>query len=229
VLLFANPPSGFDFDGAESAAADQVLELTPGDVTTPNTIGLKFVKFQNVRKFAVRSSETSGSFACHHLLMVARQIFVKTVHGNGDVAVVSGLSFIGMPVQATDMKSFQRVCLGGDAQGNREKAHPARSRSQERKAKLTIETCTCANCTTRRHASSANTQTHTLTRMHSLLSRSHYSHLRPLRALRRRHWCIARLLLRSNSMLGSFPCSCVWRLVGNLALCYHSGCLLGLC
>ncbi|XP_023693812.1 thioredoxin-like protein 1 isoform X2 [Paramormyrops kingsleyae] len=88
VKIFINLPRSMDFDDAERSEATQTLELTDEDFKEDSLIPLRYVKFQNVNSVT---------------------LFIKSNQGDEETTKVNYLTFIGTPVQATNMNDFKRV------------------------------------------------------------------------------------------------------------------------
>lgn len=88
VKLFINLPRSMDFDDAEHSEATQSLDLTQDDLKDDGIIPLRYVKFQNVQSVTM---------------------FVKSNQGDEETTKINYLTFIGTPVQATNMNDFKRV------------------------------------------------------------------------------------------------------------------------
>ncbi|XP_061334836.1 thioredoxin-like protein 1 [Pezoporus flaviventris] len=88
VKLFINLPRSMDFAEAERSEPTQALELSPEDIREAGSIPLRYVKFQNVNSVT---------------------LFVQSNHGAEATTRVTYFTFIGTPVQATNMNDFKRV------------------------------------------------------------------------------------------------------------------------
>ncbi|NP_001279832.1 thioredoxin-like protein 1 [Callorhinchus milii] len=88
VKIFTNLPRSFDFDDAERSEATQTLELAADDIKEDGVTPLRYVKFQNVNSVT---------------------LFVKSNQGEEETTRIDFLTFIGTPVQATNMGDFKRV------------------------------------------------------------------------------------------------------------------------
>uniref|UniRef100_A0A8C7Z384 Thioredoxin-like 1 n=1 Tax=Oryzias sinensis TaxID=183150 RepID=A0A8C7Z384_9TELE len=88
VKIFINLPQSMGFDDAERSEATQTLELTEEDYKEDGLIPLRYVKFQNVQ---------------------SATLFVKSNQGDEETTKINYLTFIGTPVQATNMNDFKRV------------------------------------------------------------------------------------------------------------------------
>ncbi|XP_075885393.1 thioredoxin-like protein 1 [Nelusetta ayraudi] len=88
LKIFINLPRSMGFDDAERSEATQVLELSEEDYKDDGLIPLRYVKFQNVQSVTV---------------------FVKSNQGEEETTKINYLTFIGTPVQATNMGEFKRV------------------------------------------------------------------------------------------------------------------------
>ena len=76
-----------DFEEAERSEPTQALELTEDDIKEDGIVPLRYVKFQNVNSVTV---------------------FVQSNQGEEETRI-SYFTFIGTPVQATNMNDFKRV------------------------------------------------------------------------------------------------------------------------
>ncbi|XP_056146720.1 thioredoxin-like protein 1 [Lampris incognitus] len=88
VKVFINLPQTLGFDDAERSEATQMLELSEEDYKDDGLIPLRYVKFQSVQSVTV---------------------FIKSNQGNEETTKINYLTFIGTPVQATNMNDFKRV------------------------------------------------------------------------------------------------------------------------
>ncbi|XP_043930854.1 thioredoxin-like protein 1 [Protopterus annectens] len=88
IKIFTNLPRSFDFDEAEASKPTQDFDLTSDDIKEDSIIQLRYVKFQNVNSVTM---------------------FVKSNQGNEETTRISYFTFIGTPVQATNMNDFKRV------------------------------------------------------------------------------------------------------------------------
>ncbi|XP_035377057.1 thioredoxin-like protein 1 [Electrophorus electricus] len=88
VKIFINLPRSMDFDDAEHSEATQMLELSEEDYKDDGLVSLRYVKFQNVNSVT---------------------LFIKSNLGDEETTKVNHLTFIGTPVQATNMNDFKRV------------------------------------------------------------------------------------------------------------------------
>nr|XP_046196820.1 thioredoxin-like protein 1 [Oncorhynchus gorbuscha] len=88
VKIFINLPRSMDFDDAERSEATQTLDLAEEDFKDDGLIPLRYVKFQNVQSVTM---------------------FVKNNQGDEETTKINYLTFIGTPVQATNMNDFKRV------------------------------------------------------------------------------------------------------------------------
>nr|AVD96635.1 thioredoxin-like protein 1 [Hippocampus abdominalis] len=88
VKIFINLPRSMGFDDAERNEATQTLELAEEDYKDDGIIPLRYVKFQNVQSVT---------------------LFIKSNHGDEETTKINYLTFIGNPVQATNMNDFKRV------------------------------------------------------------------------------------------------------------------------
>uniref|UniRef100_A0A3P9Q7M2 Thioredoxin-like 1 n=1 Tax=Poecilia reticulata TaxID=8081 RepID=A0A3P9Q7M2_POERE len=88
LKVFINLPRSMDFDDAERSQATQTLELSEEDYKDDGLIPLRYVKFQNVQSVT---------------------LFVKSNQGDEETTKINYLTFIGTPVQATNMNDFKRV------------------------------------------------------------------------------------------------------------------------
>uniref|UniRef100_A0AAZ3QVM5 PITH domain-containing protein n=1 Tax=Oncorhynchus tshawytscha TaxID=74940 RepID=A0AAZ3QVM5_ONCTS len=91
VKIFINLPRSMDFDDAERSEATQTLDLAEEDFKDDGLIPLRYVKFQNVQSVTM---------------------FVKNNQGDEETTKINYLTFIGTPVQATNMNDFKRVRSG---------------------------------------------------------------------------------------------------------------------
>lgn len=87
IRLFINQPRTLDFDQASSFVSVQDLEIKPEELDG-TLINLRFVKFQNVQNI---------------------QLFIKDNQEGGEVTQIDQLSFIGTPINTTNMGDFKRV------------------------------------------------------------------------------------------------------------------------
>lgn len=121
------------FDDAERSEATQTLELSEEDYKDDGLIPLRYVKFQNVQSVTVRSQTlllkrrdkiTFFVWICfcyyHKILHIdihvidsmsffSHQLFIKSNQGDEETTKINYLTFIGTPVQATNMNDFKRV------------------------------------------------------------------------------------------------------------------------
>ncbi|KAM6106215.1 thioredoxin-like protein 1 isoform 2-T2 [Pterocles gutturalis] len=88
IKIFINLPRSMDFEEAERSEPTQALELTPDDIKEDGIIQLRYVKFQNVNSVT---------------------LFVQSNHGDEETTRITYFTFIGTPVQATNMNDFKRV------------------------------------------------------------------------------------------------------------------------
>ncbi|XP_057674980.1 thioredoxin-like protein 1 isoform X1 [Corythoichthys intestinalis] len=88
VKIFINLPRSMGFDDAERNEATQTLELAEEDYKDDGIIPLRYVKFQNVQSVT---------------------LFIKSNQGDEETTKINYLTFIGNPVQATNMNDFKRV------------------------------------------------------------------------------------------------------------------------
>ncbi|XP_061223048.1 thioredoxin-like protein 1, partial [Neopsephotus bourkii] len=88
LKLFTNLPRSMDFAEAERSEPTQALELRPEDIREAGSIPLRYVKFQHVNSVT---------------------LFVQSNHGGEETTRVTYVTFIGTPVQATNMSDFKRV------------------------------------------------------------------------------------------------------------------------
>jgi hypothetical protein len=86
VKLFINQPRTLDFDMAESYQSVQDLELQPKDLDG-TSVNLRYVKFQNVQNIT---------------------IFVKDNQSGDEKTVIDSISFIGLPLAASNMDNLLR-------------------------------------------------------------------------------------------------------------------------
>ncbi|XP_036872168.1 thioredoxin-like protein 1 isoform X1 [Manis javanica] len=87
VKIFINLPRSMDFEEAERSEPTQALELTEDDIKEDGIVPLRYVKFQNVNSVT---------------------IFVQSNQGEEETTRISYFTFIGTPVQATNMNDFKR-------------------------------------------------------------------------------------------------------------------------
>ncbi|NXG49511.1 TXNL1 protein, partial [Psilopogon haemacephalus] len=88
IKIFINLPRSMDFEEAERSEPTQALELSPEDIREDGIVQLRYVKFQNVNSVT---------------------LFVQSNHGAEETTKISYFTFIGTPVQATNMNDFKRV------------------------------------------------------------------------------------------------------------------------
>ncbi|XP_062984286.1 thioredoxin-like protein 1 isoform X1 [Elgaria multicarinata webbii] len=88
VKMFINLPRSMDFEEAERSEPTQALELSPDDIKEDSIIPLRYVKFQNVNSVT---------------------LFVQSNQGDEETTRIAYFTFIGTPVQATNMNDFKRV------------------------------------------------------------------------------------------------------------------------
>jgi len=88
VKVFINQPRTLDFDQASQMEPTQLLELSDGQVTDGEIIGLRYVKFQNVQNV---------------------QFFVSDNFTGADTTRISMLKIFGSPINATNMGEFKRI------------------------------------------------------------------------------------------------------------------------
>ncbi|NWR50550.1 TXNL1 protein, partial [Regulus satrapa] len=88
IKIFINLPRSMDFEEAERSEPTQTLELGPEDIKEDGIIQLRYVKFQNVNSVT---------------------LFVQSNHGDEETTRITYFTFIGTPVQATNMNDFKRV------------------------------------------------------------------------------------------------------------------------
>ncbi|KFO20288.1 Thioredoxin-like protein 1 [Fukomys damarensis] len=88
VKIFINLPRSMDFEEAETSEPTQALELTEDDIKEDGIVPLRYVKFQNVNSVT---------------------IFVQSNQGEEETTRISYFTFIGTPVQATNMNDFKRA------------------------------------------------------------------------------------------------------------------------
>ncbi|KAJ6224167.1 hypothetical protein RDWZM_002712 [Blomia tropicalis] len=88
IKLFINQPRTLDFDQATSMEAVQKIDVDCNDLVNSTPIPLRFVKFQNVQ----------------NLIM-----FVENNQNNSEVTRIDNISFIGSPINATNMSDFKRT------------------------------------------------------------------------------------------------------------------------
>uniref|UniRef100_A0A8C0IFS7 Thioredoxin like 1 n=1 Tax=Bubo bubo TaxID=30461 RepID=A0A8C0IFS7_BUBBB len=91
IKIFINLPRSMDFEEAERSEPTQALELTPDDIKEDGIVQLRYVKFQNVNSVT---------------------LFVQSNHGDEETTRITYFTFIGTPVQATNMNDFKRVRMG---------------------------------------------------------------------------------------------------------------------
>ncbi|CAJ0961985.1 unnamed protein product [Ranitomeya imitator] len=88
VKIFINLPRSMDFDEAVRSEPTQALELTADDIKEDGIVQLRYVKFQNVNSVT---------------------LFVQSNQGDEEATRITYFTFIGTPVQATNMNDFKRV------------------------------------------------------------------------------------------------------------------------
>ncbi|TFK01581.1 thioredoxin-like protein 1 isoform X2 [Trachemys scripta elegans] len=88
IKIFINLPRSMDFEEAERSEPTQALELTPDDIKEDGIVQLRYVKFQNVNSVT---------------------LFVQSNHGDEETTRITYFTFIGTPVQATNMNDFKRI------------------------------------------------------------------------------------------------------------------------
>ncbi|KAM4808366.1 LOW QUALITY PROTEIN: thioredoxin-like protein 1 [Rhinophrynus dorsalis] len=88
VKIFINLPRSMDFDEAMRSEPTQAIELSPDDIKEDSIVQLRYVKFQNVNSVT---------------------LFVQSNQGDEEATRISYFTFIGTPVQATNMNDFKRV------------------------------------------------------------------------------------------------------------------------
>nr|WEP24191.1 thioredoxin-like 1 [Andrias davidianus] len=88
VKIFINLPRSIDFDEAMRSEPTQAVELASEDLKEDGIVQLRYVKFQNVNSVT---------------------IFVQSNQGEEETTKITYFSFIGTPVQATNMSDFKRV------------------------------------------------------------------------------------------------------------------------
>ncbi|XP_031460636.1 thioredoxin-like protein 1 isoform X3 [Phasianus colchicus] len=88
IKIFINLPRSMNFEEAETSEPTQALELTPDDIKEDGIVQLRYVKFQNVNCVT---------------------LFVQSNHGDEEATRITYLTFIGTPVQATNMNDFKRL------------------------------------------------------------------------------------------------------------------------
>ncbi|KAM9168215.1 thioredoxin-like protein 1 isoform 4-T4 [Mergus octosetaceus] len=93
IKIFINLPRSMDFEEAERSEPTQALELTPDDIKEDGIIQLRYVKFQNVNSVT---------------------LFVQSNHGDEETTRITYFTFIGTPVQATNMNDFKRIIHMGE-------------------------------------------------------------------------------------------------------------------
>ncbi|KAE8636665.1 hypothetical protein XENTR_v10003075 [Xenopus tropicalis] len=88
VKIFINLPRSMDFDEAMRSEPTQAVELSADDIKEDSIVPLRYVKFQNVNSVT---------------------LFVQSNQGDEEATRITYLTFIGTPVQATNMNDFKRV------------------------------------------------------------------------------------------------------------------------
>uniref|UniRef100_A0A8C3QDT0 Thioredoxin like 1 n=1 Tax=Geospiza parvula TaxID=87175 RepID=A0A8C3QDT0_GEOPR len=88
IKIFINLPRSMDFEEAERSEPTQALQLGPEDIREDGIVQLRYVKFQNVNSVT---------------------LFVQSNHGDEETTRITYFTFIGTPVQATNMNDFKRV------------------------------------------------------------------------------------------------------------------------
>ncbi|OCU02656.1 hypothetical protein XELAEV_18008420mg [Xenopus laevis] len=88
VKIFINLPRSMDFDEAMRSEPTQAVELSADDIKEDSIVPLRYVKFQNVNSVT---------------------LFVQSNQGDEEATRIAYLTFIGTPVQATNMNDFKRV------------------------------------------------------------------------------------------------------------------------
>ncbi|XP_029435607.1 thioredoxin-like protein 1 isoform X1 [Rhinatrema bivittatum] len=88
VKIFINLPRSMDFDEAMRSEPTQAVELTQDDIKEDGIIQLRYVKFQNVNSVT---------------------LFIQSNQGDEETTKITYFTFIGTPVQATNMNDFKRV------------------------------------------------------------------------------------------------------------------------
>ncbi|KAG7265063.1 hypothetical protein CRUP_024303 [Coryphaenoides rupestris] len=88
LKVFINLPRSMSFDDAERSEPTQALDLGEDDLKDDGLVPLRYVKFQNVQSVT---------------------LFVKSNQGDEETTKINYLTFIGTPVQATNMNDFKRV------------------------------------------------------------------------------------------------------------------------
>ncbi|XP_064596138.1 thioredoxin-like protein 1 [Liolophura sinensis] len=88
IKIFINQPHTLDFDQCENMEPLQKFDLTPDDMKEGATIGLRYVKYQNVQTVT---------------------IFVKDNQKGTETTQIDYIAFIGSPVSTTNMSDFKRV------------------------------------------------------------------------------------------------------------------------
>ncbi|ELK29590.1 Thioredoxin-like protein 1 [Myotis davidii] len=101
VKIFINLPRSMDFEEAERSEPTQALELTEDDIKEDGIVPLRYVKFQNVNSVT---------------------IFVQSNQGEEETTRISYFTFIGTPVQATNMNDFKRELPPGGQYASMERA-----------------------------------------------------------------------------------------------------------
>ncbi|XP_059689341.1 thioredoxin-like protein 1 isoform X4 [Gavia stellata] len=93
IKIFINLPRSMDFEEAERSEPTQALELTADDIKEDGIVQLRYVKFQNVNSVT---------------------LFVQSNHGDEETTRITYFTFIGTPVQATNMNDFKRIIHMGE-------------------------------------------------------------------------------------------------------------------
>ncbi|XP_069483129.1 thioredoxin-like protein 1 [Ambystoma mexicanum] len=88
IKIFINLPRSIDFDEAMKCEPTQALQLDPDDIKEDGIVQLRYVKFQNVNSVT---------------------LFVHSNQGDEETTKITYFTFIGTPVQATNMSDFKRV------------------------------------------------------------------------------------------------------------------------
>ncbi|XP_030047773.1 thioredoxin-like protein 1 [Microcaecilia unicolor] len=88
VKIFINLPRSMDFDEAMRSEPTQAVELTQDDIKEDGIIQLRYVKFQNVNSVT---------------------LFIQSNQSDEETTKITYFTFIGTPVQATNMNDFKRV------------------------------------------------------------------------------------------------------------------------
>ncbi|KAF4792723.1 Thioredoxin-like protein 1 [Turdus rufiventris] len=117
IKIFTNLPRSMDFEEAERSEPTQALQLGPDDIRDDGVVQLRYVKFQNVNSVTVSVPKGSGTPrpkipAWPHTSLIypfsSPQLFVQSNHGAEETTRITYFTFIGTPVQATNMNDFKR-------------------------------------------------------------------------------------------------------------------------